>query len=549
MATTIADSGEWSDIATVLNTNFSNLESSVGDKADSSSLATVATTGDYDDLTNKPVLGTAAAQNTTAFATATQGGKADTAVQPGDLGDLAVEDEVGIADLSATGTPSSSTFLRGDNVWAVPPGGGGAAWGSISGTLADQTDLQAALDAKAGTGDVFSGDYDDLTNKPTLFSGSYNDLSDTPSFATVATSGDYSDLINTPTPFSGSYDDLTDKPTLGTAAASDTGDFATAAQGTKADSALQSADIGDLATLDEVSISDINATGTPDGTKFLRGDGVWAVPATSSVSYLSSVRQTVMTGPIDSDGRAGFLIDGGGLSVDSENLDTTSLFLSFGDGIDLKGEKNIVVELDSNISFSSLTDDDTSYLYIDYDTGTETATAGSTTLAPEYSYAKPTSPSTGQYWYPIDHRSRGEVWDGSVWQSVLRLFIGQATTSGGSVVDVVSYAYQGSSYSDLGSSFSGDGSLVFDTRLGVKKPELIVCRVMIERFAGAWVDISSSNSQSGGANRHAIEINPSTDVVRLNAEETDITLLSTTGAATNTNWSGKQIIGLARRGF
>ncbi len=50
-------------------------------------LAAVATSGQYSDLSGKPTLGTAAAQPATAFATATQGGKADTAVQIG--GDLA----------------------------------------------------------------------------------------------------------------------------------------------------------------------------------------------------------------------------------------------------------------------------------------------------------------------------------------------------------------------------------------------------------------------------------------------------------------------------
>ena len=34
------------------------------------------------------------------------------------------DDSVGIADLSATGTASSSTYLRGDNTWATLPGGG-----------------------------------------------------------------------------------------------------------------------------------------------------------------------------------------------------------------------------------------------------------------------------------------------------------------------------------------------------------------------------------------------------------------------------------------
>ena len=34
------------------------------------------------------------------------------------------DDAVGVAELSATGTASSSTFLRGDNAWAAPSGGG-----------------------------------------------------------------------------------------------------------------------------------------------------------------------------------------------------------------------------------------------------------------------------------------------------------------------------------------------------------------------------------------------------------------------------------------
>jgi len=78
--------------------------------------------------------------------------------------------------------------------------GGASAWGDLTGTLSDQTDLQNALDAKA----------------------------DASSLATVATTGDYADLSN--------------RPSLGTAAAAATGDFATAAQGALADTAVQPGD-------------------------------------------------------------------------------------------------------------------------------------------------------------------------------------------------------------------------------------------------------------------------------------------------------------------
>ena len=46
-------------------------------------------------------------------------------------------------------TKNSST--DGDASWQTSPSGGGGTWGYISGTLTDQTDLVAALDAKANT--------------------------------------------------------------------------------------------------------------------------------------------------------------------------------------------------------------------------------------------------------------------------------------------------------------------------------------------------------------------------------------------------------------
>lgn len=52
-----------------------------------------------------------------------------------------------------SGSPSASTFLRGDGQWTTLPGGS-AAWGSITGTLSNQTDLQNALDAKVTLGGV-----------------------------------------------------------------------------------------------------------------------------------------------------------------------------------------------------------------------------------------------------------------------------------------------------------------------------------------------------------------------------------------------------------
>lgn len=99
-------------------------------------------------------------------------------------------------------------------------------------------------------------------------------------------SGDYADLSGKPTLFSGAYADLTGKPTLGTAAAQNTTAFATAAQGTLAGTAVQPARNiiagtgltggGTLAgdrtlNIDVASASDIRAA---TANKVLTADGI-----------------------------------------------------------------------------------------------------------------------------------------------------------------------------------------------------------------------------------------------------------------------------------
>ena len=100
------------------------------------------------------------------------------------------------------------------------------------GALAATTAQGALADSAIQSSDLAtvatSGSYNDLSNLPTLFSGAY------------------ADLTGKPTLFSGAYADLTGKPTLGSAAATDSTAYATAAQGTQADT--NDTDIDDLFT-------------------------------------------------------------------------------------------------------------------------------------------------------------------------------------------------------------------------------------------------------------------------------------------------------------
>ena len=88
--------------------------------SDVSGLATVATSGSYTDLSNQPTLGTAAATDSTAYATAAQGTLADSAVQPADIGTIATQDADSVSIVGGTvdgtsigaSTPSDAKFSQ-----------------------------------------------------------------------------------------------------------------------------------------------------------------------------------------------------------------------------------------------------------------------------------------------------------------------------------------------------------------------------------------------------------------------------------------------------
>lgn len=81
----------------------------------SDQLAAVATSGQYSDLYGRPTLGTASTQSSSAFATAAQGAKADSALQSMSL---ASTPPAGLGSTSAVGT--ATTAARADHVHQGP---------------------------------------------------------------------------------------------------------------------------------------------------------------------------------------------------------------------------------------------------------------------------------------------------------------------------------------------------------------------------------------------------------------------------------------------
>jgi hypothetical protein len=130
-----------------------------------------------------------------------------------------------------------------------PGSGGSSAWGGITGNLSDQTDLQAALDAK-GTSN-FSGAYADLTGKPALFDGEYFSLTGIPStFPPDA----HNQAISTITGLQAALDGKAGSTHSHAAGDISSGTVATARLG----------------------------SGTANSTTFLRGDQTWAAPSGGS---------------------------------------------------------------------------------------------------------------------------------------------------------------------------------------------------------------------------------------------------------------------------
>jgi hypothetical protein len=159
----------WGGITGTLSSQ-SDLQAALNAKANSSTLAMVASTGVYNDLTGKPTIPTQTSQLTN------------------DSGFLTSSALSSYVPTSRTITINGAAFdLSANRSWTIATGGG--TWGSIMGTLSSQSDLQTVLNAKANSSALAT----------VATSGAYNDLTGRPSLATVATTGVYNDLTGKPT--------------------------------------------------------------------------------------------------------------------------------------------------------------------------------------------------------------------------------------------------------------------------------------------------------------------------------------------------------------
>lgn len=235
-----------------------NQNVTIADQENLRNIKTVALTGSYNDLTDKPSIPavptkTSELTNDSGFITANDIPAAQEV--PTKTSDLTNDSGF----ITSASLPTKTSELTND-----------------SGFITGYTESDPTVPAWAKAANKPSYAYSEITDKPALFSGSYNDLTDKPTIpsvaglastsyvdtkvanlvnsapttldtlgevataiqnnasvvealnsaignkansvdlSTVATSGSYNDLTNKPTLFSGSYNDLTNKPTLST---------------------------------------------------------------------------------------------------------------------------------------------------------------------------------------------------------------------------------------------------------------------------------------------------------------------------------------------
>lgn len=167
------------------------------------------------------------------------------------------------------------------------------------------------------------------------------------------------------------------------------------------------------------------------------------------VRSIVPVRQTVLSGPVDTSGYPAFGGSTGGTTVTATG--TLKATAAAGGDANYSGSA-------TNPAWTGLSTNGTMYLYLAITSG-GVVTTGSTTLAPIYQWGGTPSVVSGQHTYNIQE-GKMYVGNGSAASQVYRVFAGRVTVAGGVVTAITWYALMGRYDSGYTNSIPGASTTV-----------------------------------------------------------------------------------------
>jgi hypothetical protein len=187
-------------------------------------------------------------------------------------------------------------------------------------------------------------------------------------------------------------------------------------------------------------------TAGPLGLSILNGD--------VHASFPPPVRQTVLSGPVDTNGYAAFGGSTGSTTVTAAGTLKATAAAAAGADFNLTG--SIV-----NPSWASLSTNGTMFLYLDVSSAT-VPTTGSTTLAPIYQWGGTPSIVNGQHTFNIQQMTM-YVGNGTTAVQVARVFVGEVTVASAVVSAIVWYALMGRYDSGFTATLPGTNAQITKT--------------------------------------------------------------------------------------
>jgi hypothetical protein len=251
-----------------------------------------------------------------------------------------------------------------------------------------------------------------------------------------------------------------------------------------------------------------------------------------------SVRQTVISGPVDSSGLPSF----GGSTGSTTVTASGTLIATAANGFDVQGAYDLTGSI-TNPSWTGLSTNGTMYLYLDI-SSTGTATTGSTTLSPVYQSGGTYSTINNQFTFNTQEMV-GKVGNGSTAAQTYRVFVGEVTVSGGVVTVITWYSLQGRYQIPLTAMTASNTAMSWSHNVGVIPREFQVrarCVVAANNNAvGDEFTVPLTTDPANGNLQPGLTIN--TKVVRFyftTLYVADATTGSVVSLVSNTNynWTG-----------